>query len=179
MKSNTFEFHPISDSAHVTSPPVARLRQAATPTSGGQEAVVSTLHEMIKTPSPSSYTMTAPSLPSLKPDSDDATRSSFWSFLGAPMAGNASFIAGFLHWLAIAFRWFLRFILLLLAVGVVLGIGALIFGSLPFHNFRRGGKLKNSTDGDAPPDADLVELEFMAADYDPDDSRTSESDDEV
>ncbi|KAL9073992.1 MAG: hypothetical protein Q9161_002614 [Pseudevernia consocians] len=116
--------------------------------------------------------MTAPSLPPLKSDNDDATRSTFWSFLGAPMVGNASFIAGFLHWLAIAFRWFLRIILFLLAVGVVLGIGALIFESLPFRHFRRGGKLRNSTDGDAPPDANLVELEFVAADYDPDDSRT-------
>ncbi len=121
--------------------------------------------------------MSASSVPSPKPESNDATQSTFWSFLGAPIVGNASFTADILHWLAIAFRWFLRLILLLLVVGIVLGIGALIFGSLPFRNNRRGGKSKSSTDGDVPPDADLVELEFLAADYDY--SRTSESEDGI
>ncbi len=119
--------------------------------------------------------MTASSLPSGK----NGTSSTFWGFLGAPMAGNASFIAGFLHWLAIAFKWFLRLLLLLLVVGVVLGLGSLIFGSLPFHIIRRGGKSKSSTDGDTPSSANVVELEFLAADYHPEDGRTSESDDEI
>ena len=92
------------------------------------------------------------------------------------MAGNASFAAGFMHWLAIAFRWFLRLLLLLLAVGVVLGLGSLIFGSLPFHIIRRRGKSKSSTEADAAPSADLVELEYLAADHDAEDEIVSESD---
>ena len=87
------------------------------------------------------------------------------------MAGNASFLAGFLHWLAIAFKWFLDLILILLALGVVLGIGALVFSSLSLYNIRRpGGESKVSGDGDAALDAGLVELELTAMDYDEEDS---------
>ncbi len=113
------------------------------------------------------------------PSGVNGTLSAFWGFVGAPMAGNVSFIAGFLHWLAIAFKWFLRLLLLLSIVGVVLGFGSLIFGSLPFHIIRRGGKSKPSTDGDTPSSANVVELEFLAADYHAEDDRTSESDDEI
>ena len=116
---------------------------------------------------------------SIPTEDHHGTSGTFWGFLGAPMAGNASFVAGFMHWLAIAFRWFLRLLLLLLAVGVVLGLGSLIFGSLPFHIIRRGGKSKPPTDGNTPPSADLVELEFLAADYHVEDGLTSESDNEI
>lgn len=122
--------------------------------------------------------MAASSLPSLEPDSNDLAPSTLWGFLGAPIAGNASFVGGFLYWLAIAFKWFLRLLLLLLAVGVILGIGALVFGSLPFRNSRRGGKSKPSMSDNATPNANLVELEFLAADYDLEDSCTSDSEDE-
>lgn len=108
---------------------------------------------------------------SLPYDNDNATLSTVWGFLGAPMVGNASFLAGSLHVAAIAFKWFLRLLLLLLAVGVVIGIGSLISGSLSSLSIGRGGKSKTSTNEDARLDAELVELEFMAADYD-------ESDDE-
>lgn len=81
------------------------------------------------------------------------------------MAGNASFLAGFLYWLAVAFKWFLRLLLVLLAVGVVLGIGALIFGSLPLHNIWRGGKSKVSTDRDGPADTEMVGLDFLATEH--------------
>ena len=119
--------------------------------------------------------MTASSLPTPEPELNDAASSStLWGFLGASIAGNASFIGGFLYWLALAFRWFLRLLLLLLVAGIILGIGALIFGSLPLRSSRRGCK---SMDDNAIPDANLVELEFLAADYDLDDDR-SDSDDE-
>ena len=85
------------------------------------------------------------------------------------MAENASFFAGFLYWLAIAFRWFLRLFLLFLVIGVVLGVGALVF------NFLRVRKLETSPDGDASPDADLVELDFLAAECDPHQDQTSDS----
>ncbi|KAF6220322.1 hypothetical protein HO133_003454 [Letharia lupina] len=118
--------------------------------------------------------MASPALPSLVPGNE----APFWSSLGAPMVENASFFAAFLHWLAIALRWFLRALLVLLAVGVILGIGSLIFGSLPLHQLRRGGKPKTSTDGDAPPEAELVELEFLAAEYDPAQDQSSDSGEE-
>lgn len=102
-----------------------------------------------------------------------------WGFLAAPMAGNASSVAVVVHWLAIAFKWFLRLLLLLLAIGVVLGIGALIFGALPFHDRRRGGESKTSAEGFAPPDANLVELDFLAADYDIEDMGMSDGDSEI
>lgn len=102
--------------------------------------------------------MASPALPSVVPGNE----APFWSSLGAPMVENASFFAAFLHWLAIALKWFLRALLVVLAVGVILGIGSLIFGSLPLQQLRRGGKPKISTDGDAPPEAELVELEFLA-----------------
>lgn len=94
------------------------------------------------------------------------------------MVGNASFLANFLHWLAIAFRWFLRLILVLLAAGVVLGIGALIYGSLPARSARRGGKLESCTDRDGLPDADPVELDLLATDCDPDHDQFSDSGEE-
>lgn len=94
------------------------------------------------------------------------------------MAGNAAFIAGFLQWLAIALRWFLRILLVLLVTGIILGIGSLIFGALPFRKIRRGGKSKPSTDRDAPQDADLVELEFLAAEFDPSQDQVSDSGEE-
>lgn len=119
--------------------------------------------------------MTTSSLPSPQPELNDAAPSStLWGFLGAPIAGNASFIGGILYWLAIAFRWFLRLLLLLLVAGIILGIGALIFGSLPLRNSRRGSK---SMDDNVLPDTNLVELEFLAADFDPEDDG-SDSDDE-
>lgn len=114
----------------------------------------------------------------LRVDNDDATPSTFWGFLGAPMLGNASFIAVFLHWLAIAFKWFLRLLLVLLAVGVVLGTGALIFGSLPLRNICRGGKSKTSTDRDGPSDTEMVGLEFLPAEYDPEVDLVSDSGEE-
>ena len=94
------------------------------------------------------------------------------------MAGNASVAAGFMHWLAIAFKWFLRLLLLLLAIGVVLGLGSLIFGSLPFHIIR-GGKSKPATDdGNTAASAELVELEFLAAEHDVGDGLISDDDDD-
>ena len=119
------------------------------------------------------HTMPAPSQ---KPDIHDDFSANFFAFLGAPMAGNASSIAVFVHWLATAFNWFLRLLLLLLGLGVLLGIGALIFGSLPFHKRRRGGELKTFAEGDVPPDVNSVELEFLTGDYDPEDISTSDSD---
>ena len=122
--------------------------------------------------------MTTSSLPSPELELNDAAPSStLWGFLGAPIVGNASFIGGVLYWLAIASRWFLRLLLLLLVAGIILGIGALIFGSLPPRISRRGWKSTLSVDDDALPDANLVELDFLAADYDPEDDG-SDSDDE-
>ena len=121
--------------------------------------------------------MTTSSIPS---NDHHGAPGTFWGFLGAPMAGNASVAAGFMHWLAIAFKWFLRLILLLLAVGVVLGLGSLIFGSLPFHIIRRGGDGKSklpADNGDTAPSADLIELEFLAADHDIGDGLISDDDD--
>ena len=92
----------------------------------------------------------------------------FWRFLGAPIVGNASFLATFLHGLAIAFRWFLRTLLALLAVGVVLGGGSLILGALrPGGRGGGGGSKEGSGEsGDASGDSgDLVELEFLTTDY--------------
>lgn len=109
--------------------------------------------------------MATSSPPSLTPD-NEAAPSTFWGFLGAPMAGNASFFAGFLYFLAIAFKWFLRLLLVVLVVGIILGTGALIFGSLPFHNTRCGGKSKPSTDRDGSPDTEIVELDVLAAEFD-------------
>lgn len=118
--------------------------------------------------------MTTSSFPSPEPELNDAAPSrTLWGFLGAPIAGNASFFGGLLYWLAIAFRWFLRLLLLLLVAGIILGIGALIFGSLPLRSSRCGCK---SMDDNALSDANLVELEFLDTDYDPEDDR-SESDD--
>lgn len=121
--------------------------------------------------------MTASSLPSPKPEPKDAASSTIWSFLGAPIAGNASFIGGFLYWLAIALRWFLRLLLLLLVAGIILGLGALIYGSLPLRNNRRGCKSKPPGNDSAVLDANVVELEFMAADFDREDGCISDSDD--
>lgn len=118
--------------------------------------------------------MASPAFPSLVPGNE----APFWSSLGAPLVGNALFFAAFLHWLAIALRWFLIALLVLLAVGVMLGIGSLIFGSLPLHQLRGGGKPKISTDGDAPPEAELVELEFLAAEYEPAQDQSSDSGEE-
>ena len=123
--------------------------------------------------------MTPSSLPSLETEPKDAAPSTLWSFLGAPIAGNASFIGGFLYWLAIAFRWFLRLLLVLLAAGIVLGIGALIYGSLPLRHNRRGCKSNPPGNDHAVPDANLVELEFLAADFDQEDGCLSDSDDEI
>ncbi|CAD6571178.1 MAG: hypothetical protein ASARMPREDX12_004155 [Alectoria sarmentosa] len=121
--------------------------------------------------------MAHPSSPSLRSD-DEATPGTFWRFLGAPMAGNASFLAGFLYWLAVAFKWFLRLLLVLLAVGVVLGIGALIFGSLPLHNIWRGGKSRTSRDQDGPVDTEVVGLDFLATEHDLEQDLASDSADD-
>lgn len=121
--------------------------------------------------------MTTSPLPSPEPKLNNTTPSTLWDFLGAPIAGNASFIGGCLYWLAIAFRWFLRLLLLLLAAGIVLGIGALVYGSLPLRNFRRGCKSNSSIDENAVLDANVVELEFLAADFDQEDGYISDSDD--
>ena len=94
------------------------------------------------------------------------------------MAGNASFLAGFLYWLAVAFKWFLRLLLVLLAVGVVLGIGALIFGSLPLHNIWRGGKSRTSRDQDGPVDTEVVGLDFLATEHDLEQDLASDSGEE-
>lgn len=72
-------------------------------------------------------------------------------FLTAPIAGNASFLATFLHGLARDFKWFLNLILILLVVGVVLGMGALMFGVYGSRRVRRGGEGKGYSgdeDGD-------------------------------
>ena len=106
--------------------------------------------------------MASPSLSSLNSYDEDSP-STFWGFLGAPMAGNASFLATFLYFLAIAFKWFLRFLLLLLAVGIVLGTGALIFSSLPSQNLR---KSKTSTDRNGPADTEVIGLDVLAVEYD-------------
>ena len=122
--------------------------------------------------------MAAPSPLALSVDNDDATPFTLWGFLGAPMAGNASFIAVFLHWLAISFKWFLRLLLVLLAMGVVLGTGALIFGSLPLRNICCGGKSKTSTDRDEQSDTEMVGLEFLPVEYDPEVDLVSDSGEE-
>lgn len=124
--------------------------------------------------------MAAPSLSSLKSvDEDPPSTTSFWGFLSATMAGNASFLATFLHGLAIAFKWFLRLLLLLLAMGVMLGLGALIFKSLPLHYICRGGKSNSSTaDRDGQLDTEMVGLEFLAAEYDPEQDLFSDSGEE-
>lgn len=122
--------------------------------------------------------MAAPSLLALRVDNDDSTPSTFWGILGAPMAGNASLLAVSLHWLAIAFKWFLRLLLVLLAIGVVLGTGALIFGSLPLRNICRGGKPKTFADRDGPSDTEMVGLDFVAAEYDPQVDLVSDSGEE-
>lgn len=120
------------------------------------------------------------------PDSQNnsTTPSTLWSFLSAPIAGNASFLAGSLHWLAIAFKWFLNLILIFLAVGVVLGIGSLIFGSLNLYPIRRGDESKGSGDGDRGGGLDagmLTELELRSLGYDEEDEEgcSSESDEEI
>lgn len=94
------------------------------------------------------------------------------------MAGNASFLAGFLFWLAVAFKWFLRLLLVLLAVGVVLGIGALIFGSLPLHNIWRGGKSRTARDRNGPVDTEIIGLNFLATEHDMEQDLISDSDEE-
>ena len=123
--------------------------------------------------------MAASSFPSQKLDNNDTAPSTIWNLLGAPVAGNVSFLAGFLHWLAIAFKWFLNLILLLLAAGVVLGTGALIFGSLKAQSIRHSGKSKATVEEDAPLGGELIELDLMAANYELEDGFTSESDDDL
>ena len=123
--------------------------------------------------------MTTPSPTSPNPEYHNTTSSTIWTFLSAPIAGNASFFAEFLHWLAIAFKWFLNLMLLVLAIGVMFGIVALIYGSLPSRNSSRGGESKSSGDGDSGLDVGLVELDFQGVQYDGDDTCASGSDDEV
>lgn len=95
------------------------------------------------------------------------------------MLGNASFIARLLYFLAIVFKWFLRLLLLSLAVVVVLGIGSLIFGILPFSKARGSGSSPTSTDGDALAAANLVELDFLTANHDLEGVATSDSENEI
>lgn len=107
--------------------------------------------------------------PSQSPPQPQNNTSTFWGFLSAPIAGNASFLAGSLHWLAIAFKWFLNLLLLFLAIGFILGIGRLIFGSLNIYPMRRGDEAKDAGGGnrDAGLDAGLLtELELRAVSYD-------------
>ena len=123
--------------------------------------------------------MTYPSPTAPNPENHNTTSSTIWTFLSAPIAGNASFFAGFLHWLAIAFKWFLNLILLVLAIGVMFGIGALIYGSLPSRSNSRGSESKGSGGRDAGLDMGLVELDFQGVQYDGDDTCASGSDDEA
>ena len=120
--------------------------------------------------------MATPSSPS---DNVTGTERTAWGFLTEPMVGNASLLAGFLHWLAIVFKWFLRVLLILLATGVMLGIASMIFSFLPPYTSRRSGESKTSANEDSSPSSDLVELDFLPADYDLEDSRSSDSDNEV
>ena len=112
------------------------------------------------------------SLPSsYKNDGNQSTNTLFASLLLSPKE-NISFITASLHWFAILSRWFLNLLLILLGIGVVLGVGYLIFGSfVPVGFLSRmrmcgDGGFKNdevaaTADRGLPPSTELVELGLM------------------